>query len=302
MKQTDWKIRLRNVRRVLVQVMVMNILVALAKLVVGLLTNTLSMVADGVHSLLDSLSNVVGLVGVTAGARPPDSNHPYGHHKIETLTSLVIGAVVIYTAIEIIQESVARLIHQQHPHITFLNIVVMIVTMVINVFVTAYERRAARRYNSDILHADSLQTQSDIFVSGGVLLALALAWSGATIFDPIAALAVTAAIFYSAWLIFKRATRVLTDETDIEPEQIESAALGVEGVLSVEKIRSRGTEKRRSVDLHIRVDPEITLRKAHEITHDVQRAVEESTGATDVIIHTEPQTSEPAEPLGQKTR
>lgn len=300
MTSTDWTTRLHGVRRTLVQVLALNILVALAKLLVGLATSAISMVADGIHSLLDSVSNVVGLIGVTAAARPPDANHPYGHYKFETLTSLIIGALVLYSAIEIIRESIARLTQHLHPRVTALNILVMIVTMLINLFVSRYEARAASRFNSDILRADALQTRSDIFVSLGVLVALALVWAGATVFDPLAALAVTAAILYSAWLIFKRASRVLTDETELEPEQVEQAALGVEGVHSVEKVRSRGTEDRLSVDMHIRVDPEITLRKAHEITHDVRRAVEESTGATDVIIHTEPEEAGSADEPEQK--
>ncbi len=282
------KIRLRKVRRVLIQVMALNLLVAGAKIAVGFITNTLSMLADGFHSVIDSTSNVVGLVGVTAAARPPDKDHPYGHHKYETIASLAIGALVLFTAVQIIQEAMQRLSGHNIPKIGYLNVLVMLGTMAINIWVSTYEARAGKRLKSEILSADSLQTRSDIFVSAGVLAAMALIWLGYPRLDPVAALCVTAAILYSAWIIFSRSTQTLSDRTVLQAKDIEDAALGVDGVQSVEKVRSRGTRQRIAVDLHIRVDPNISVTLAHKITHDVKRAVQESTGAHDVIIHTEP--------------
>lgn len=288
MQQQDWTKRLRSIRRVLVRVMLLNLAVAVAKLAVGAATGALSILADGFHSMLDAASNVVGLVGITAAARPPDDDHPYGHHKIETLTSLIIGTLVLFTAVELVQEAVHRLVHRGRPEVGPLSAAVMVVTMGINFGVSTYEAKQARIHGSDVLLADSLQTRSDIFVSGGVLAAMVFIWLGLPVLDPVAALVVTAAILYSAWTIFLRAGHVLGDRTFLEPGLVEEAALRVHGVQSVEKIRSRGTEERLSVDLHVRVDPDISITEAHRITHDVRRAVEEATGAHDVIIHTEP--------------
>lgn len=288
----DSQPRLLHVRRVLIQVFFLNVGVAIAKMSVGYATNTLSMLADGFHSLLDSASNVVGLVGVTVAARPPDENHPYGHQKYETLTSMVIGALVLLTAVEIVKDAVYRLASHAQPHVTVINLAVMVVTMGVNITVSTYEARAARKHKSEILGADALQTRSDIVVSAGVILALFVIELGYPVFDGITALAVTGAILYSAWLIFHRATRVLSDSTALEPEEVESVAMSVKGVHSVEKIRSRGSENQLSVDLHIRVDPDISITEAHNITHRVRQAVEESTGAIDVVIHTEPEPQE----------
>ncbi len=280
--------RYHAIRGVLLRVMVLNLVVAGAKIAVGMATSTLSILADGFHSLLDSVSNVVGLAGITAAARPADEDHPYGHQKIETLTSLAIGGLVLFTAIEIGREAVQRIIHPGHPQATALSIAVMAATMAVNTLVSTYEARQARRYASDVLSADAMQTRSDIFVSAGVLAALFFIHMGAPVLDPIVALAVTAAILYSAWTILQRATHVLSDKTSLPAEQVEAAALSVAGVQSVEKIRSRGPMEQLSVDLHIRVPPNISITEAHRITHEVRRAVEESTGALDVIIHTEP--------------
>ncbi|MEI6913580.1 MAG: cation diffusion facilitator family transporter [Armatimonadota bacterium] len=288
-KSEDWKIRLKSVQRVLLQVLALNLAVASAKVAVGVLTNSLSLIADGFHSSLDGVSNIVGMVGVKAAARPPDKNHPYGHQKFETLTSVIIGALILFTAVQIAKEAYSRLAHPATPHISALNVAVIVVTICINIFVSTFEARAARKHHSPVLLADSLQTRSDIFVSAGVLIAMGLIWMGYPIVDPLAAMLVTIAILFSAWLIFKRASDVLLDATNLDPKDVETAALSIDGVHSVEKIRSRGTESQISVDLHIRVHPDISLKEAHEITHDVRRAVEKSTGASDVIIHTEPE-------------
>lgn len=281
--------RFGEIRLVLIRVLFLNLFVAGAKILVGLFTSTLSMIADGFHSLVDSASNIVGLIGVSVAARPPDSNHPYGHHKYETLASLVIGAMVLLTAGGIIREVIVRMKSPVHPDVSWLNLAVMLATMGVNFGVSTYEFRKAKKLNSDILAADALQTRSDIFVSAGVLAAMMFIWLGYPWVDSAAALLVTSAVLYSAWLIFHRAATVLTDSTTLDPVLVESAALGVSGVLSVEKIRSRGREQQLSVDMHIRVDPNITITEAHQITHDVRAAVESSTGARDVVIHTEPE-------------
>lgn len=286
--------RFRAIKTVLIRVLFLNLMVACAKLLVGLFTNTLSMVADGFHSIVDSASNIVGLIGVSIAARPPDSNHPYGHHKYETLASLVIGALVLFTAGGILREVILRFKSPIHPDVSWLNIAVMIGTICINYGVSTYEFREAKTLGSDILAADALQTRSDIFVSAGVLAAMFFIWLGYPWVDPAAAIVVTIAVLYSAWQIFQRAATVLTDSTTLDPKVVENAALGVSGVRSVEKIRSRGRQQL-SVDMHIRVDPNITITEAHQITHDVRSAVENSTGSRDVVIHTEPEPASPKE-------
>lgn len=270
------------------QVLFLNLLVAVSKLAVGFVTSTVSMIADGMHSLMDAMSNVVGLIGITVAARPPDDDHPYGHHKLETIASFIIGALVLYTALGIAREAAHRLTSENSADVGPANIAVMLATLILNFGVSTYEMKAGRRERSAILQADALQTRSDMFVSSGVIIALFGVMAGYPILDPIAALLVTIAVLYSAYLIFRRAAASLSDSTTLSSREVEEAAMAVAGVHSVEKIRSRETDHVLSVDMHIRVDPHITVLEAHTITHEVKSAVQESTGASDVVIHTEP--------------
>ena len=161
-----------EVIRVLVRVLLLNILVAVLKLVFGFLAGAVSMLADGLHSLLDSASNVVGLVGIGIARRAPDADHPYGHRKFEALAALGIAMFLFLTSFEVLREVLRRLRgeHEVNPQpVTFL---VVLLTIVINIAVTRYERREGERFRSTILLADARHTQSDVFVSFGVLASL----------------------------------------------------------------------------------------------------------------------------------
>src|SRR5439155_15860298 len=131
--------RARDIRGVLVLVLALNLLVAAAKLAYGLMTGAISMVADGIHSLMDSSSNVIGLVGTAVAARPPDPGHPYGHRKFEVIAALGITFLLFLACYEILTGSVARLMSSQRPRVTAASFAIMIVTIVINTFVTIYE-------------------------------------------------------------------------------------------------------------------------------------------------------------------
>src|SRR3989339_1560974 len=126
-----------------------NWLVAIAKIIVGLVFNVMSMVADGFHSFSDGSSNIIGLVGLTAAARPIDEDHPYGHKKIETFTALGIIMLLLLVCYEIIEAAFGRIANPQVPEANWLTFVVMFVTVLINIGVTVYEYRKGRELKSD---------------------------------------------------------------------------------------------------------------------------------------------------------
>ena len=134
--------RMAEVRHVLWIVLLLNMLVALAKFFYGLATNSHSMQADGIHSVFDSMGNVVGLVGITLALRPADEGHPYGHFKFETYASMVIGILLIVAAFEVGSSAISALISGDHnASVTVVSYVVMVGTLCINIGVTTYERR-----------------------------------------------------------------------------------------------------------------------------------------------------------------
>jgi divalent metal cation (Fe/Co/Zn/Cd) transporter len=154
---------------VLVIVLVLNVLVALAKLAYGFYSGAVSIVSDGFHSLTDSASNITGLVGVRLAQRPPDDTHPYGHRKFETLASVAIFVFLAIVLVQVVRTALDHLGGGAPVQVTPAAFVVMIGTILVNLFVVRYESWAARRLNRELLLADSAHTMRDVYTSFAVL-------------------------------------------------------------------------------------------------------------------------------------
>lgn len=292
---SDAQAKAAPVKRILVGVLVLNLLVAGAKLLVGTLIHSISMVADGFHSLTDSASNVVGLIGIAWAAAPPDEDHPYGHRKYETFAALMIGGLLAMTAWEVLRSCLARLTSGGTPEVAPVAFVVMGVTMLINIAVATYEHRKGLELASDLLRADAAHTRSDVFVSMVVIASLAAARLGYPQLDLVAALAITFMIARAAIQILRRSAERLTDVAAVPPDRVREVALAVPGVISVHKIRSRSGPAGAHADLHIQVAPDLRLDDAHEIGHRVADRLHEVLGLEDIVTHVEPPREHSAE-------
>lgn len=282
--------RRRRIRRVLSVVLVLNLAVAFAKLAWGLISGSVAMQADGFHSMFDGASNIVGLVGLHLAGRPADADHPYGHGKYETYASAAIGAMLMLAAYRVGTSAAARLMDAgAPPRVDATAFAVMLGTLVINIAVTTYERRVGRELRSEVLVADARHTGSDVLVSLGVIAGLVAVRMGYPVADPLIALGVAVAIAWTAWGVFRHAGATLSDAVRIPPHDICEVALAVPGVLGCHHIRTRGSESEVYVDMHIQVDPAITVEQGHLIAEDAERAL---CGAfdsvADVIVHLEP--------------
>ena len=164
--------RHRSVVRVLRRVLVLNLIVAIAKVSLGYFSGAVSILSDGFHSLADASSNVVALVGVSAAQRPADENHPYGHRKYETMASVAILVFMLLVLSEVARNAIVHLRVPGTPTVLPAGIITMVATLVINVFVVRYEARAGRRLRSEILGADAKHTRSDVWTTIAVLAAL----------------------------------------------------------------------------------------------------------------------------------
>ncbi|WP_165056238.1 MULTISPECIES: cation diffusion facilitator family transporter [unclassified Adlercreutzia] len=280
----------RSVERVLWIVFVLNLAVAAAKFFYGLASNSASMQADGIHSVFDSLGNIIGLVGIAVAGRPADAGHPYGHAKFETYGSMAIGVLLVLAAFEVGTGAVGKLMSQSYTaEVTPVSFVVMVSTLVVNLGVTLYERRRGKELRSEILAADAAHTLSDAFVSIGVIAGLGFVAAGFPAADPIMALIVTVFILLSAVGVFRTALRTLSDHACIPPEDIESIAREMPGLVEVHCVRTRGTEAEVYCDLHALVDPEMTVRAAHELGDAFEREViKRHPNVKEVLVHIEP--------------
>jgi cation diffusion facilitator family transporter len=281
--------RYSAVSRVLWRVLVLNIAVALSKLIFGYATGAVSIISDGFHSLTDSASNVVALVGIRLARQPPDENHPYGHRKFETLASAAIFFFLLLVLIEVLRTAIGRLQSGGAPEVSTASFVLMAVTLVVNLGVVAYESAAARRHKSELLMADSHHTRSDVFTSLSVIAALAGVKLGYPILDPLAALLVAGFIGWSGWLIAREASRVLSDATVLSETDVQRVVMSVPGVLGCHHIRTRGSADHAFLDLHVWAQRDMRLEDAHALSHVVKdRLLEKYPELADVIIHIEP--------------
>ena len=290
----------RAIRRVLWITLLLNVAVAVGKLGMGSITSTLSMVADGYHSLLDGASNIIGLIALSFAHRPPDEDHQYGHRKFEVLASIGISVMLLFAAIEIVSNAWSRFRGTGELAVySPFSLSVMVVTMGVNIWVSRYEARRGTELHSPFLLADSRHTATDIYASASVIVALLALRVGQTWLDPIAAIVIGGIILHAGYTILKWSLGVLADRAFIDARKIDAIALEFPHVRSTHRVRTRGFSDAVFVDLIVRLDPTLTLLEAHDLCDRLEERLKGAFPAiTDIVVHPEPDdtagTSEPA--------
>jgi cation diffusion facilitator family transporter len=281
--------RYHAVLQVLVRVLVLNLAVAVTKLVFGHLTSTVSIVSDGFHSLTDASANVMAIVGVRASRKPPDEDHPYGHRKYETLAAAGIFVFLLFAVVEVAQAALKRLGGNEQPQVTAVSFGVMMVTIAVNLAVVRYESARARALTSELLEADALHTRSDVLTSFAVLVSLVAVRLGYPSLDAVGGLVVAFFIARTGWEIARDTSQVLADRVVIAEDDIRQVVMSVPEALGCHHIRSRGSRDHTFLDLHVWFTGATTLYEAHRLSHVVKdRLMEKYPHIADAIIHIEP--------------
>jgi len=274
------------------------------KLVVGLLTGSLGILAEAAHSGLDLVAAFVTFLAVRISGRPADRDHTYGYGKVENFSALLETVLLFVTCAWIIYEAVNRLIyHTREIDPSLWAFLVMAVSIGVDVTRSRMLYRAARKHHSQALEADALHFHTDIWSSAVVIGGLALVWLGQNVFprasgflgkaDALSALAVAFIVLFVSYRLGKRTIDVLLDRA---PEgllqEFSSAAAEVEGVMNVSKVRLRRSGPRVFVDMNIEVDRNLSIEKTHAIAEDVEAAVQHLSPGADVVVHTDPREAE----------
>lgn len=285
-----------EVRKVLIITLLLNILVMVLKAVVGWTTGSLSLQADALHSVTDGANNVLGLVTNRLSSPEPDRDHPYGHHKYEAIGALGIAAFLGIACFEILTSAIERIFTGiTEVRISGTELWIVLIVLGVNIFVAFYERSVGRRLGSRILIADAHHTMSDVWVTITVLLGLVGIWQ-AQIWglpqlqwlDVILAFPVAFLVFRSAWTVLTDNLPWLVDHMAIAPEAIHLIVTQVPGVINCHEIASRGVIGRQVfIEMHLIVEAK-DVETAHEITEAVERQLEEKFAPVRVLIHVEP--------------
>jgi len=278
-----------TVRRVLIITLLLNLFVMILKAVVGMLTGSLSLQADALHSVTDSANNILGLIAIRFSSPKPDREHPYGHLKFEALGALGISAFLGIACFEILQGAIEGIIKGRSlVKISQSELWLLLLVLGVNIFVAFYERHVGKRVSSPILIADAQHTMSDVWVTISVVGGLIGVWLGYQWLDLVLAFPVALLVFWSGWSVLKDNLPWLVDEMAIAPEAIYDIALSVPGVVNCHDIASRGVLGRQVfIEMHLIVDsPDVET--AHHITEEVEKRLEERFSPVRILIHVEP--------------
>lgn len=289
--RSDQSNRYRMIRQVLLFMLGIDLLLASSKGFYGYLTESLGMLSDGFHSAVHAMGGVISLVGVKLAARPPDERHPYGYERYEPLAAMGV-AVLMFTAVwKILDGAWSRVHSPEIPAVTTISFVIMTGSLVISFGLAAWELRLSRRLSSAILKADAGRVWGDTFVSTSVIAGLVAVRSGLPWLDTAASVLVAGFIAYTAWSIVRGASQVLSDAAVEDIESIARAASSVNGVRGCHRVRARGVSGMVRVDLHIHVDPGMTVEESHNLAKKVERRIRSQVGGiTEVLVHVGPVT------------
>ncbi|MDQ6803735.1 MAG: cation diffusion facilitator family transporter [Actinomycetota bacterium] len=264
------------------------------KVVAGLVTGSVGILSDAIHSLMDLIASVIALASVRKADVPPDASHRFGHEKLEDLAAGAQALLLLVGAAFVAVEAVLRLINGGTLGSIGLGIVVAGGAAAINLVVSTYLSRAGRATGSAALHATAADLRTDAIVSVGVLVSLVLVEAtGAEWIDPLVGLVVAVAITTTGVRILIYASRRLADEA-LPPEELAAIEQVIESflggeVVGVHDVRARHVGSRHQVDMHMQFADATTLRRAHFLSHQLQDAITERLPGTTVLVHLEPE-------------
>ncbi len=278
------------VRGVLIYTMVLNLLVSALKIAVGYWTGSLSVLANGLDSIFDSVTNVMGLIAISLAQQPADEDHPYGHRRYETFMTLGVAVLLFITCYSIVQGAYQRLRTATAPEVNVWSFASLLIGLVLHVYTSRYEMQKGRELKSDFLIADASHTRADVLVTLTVIIGLIVVRAGYPIVDTIVALLIAVVIAKIGVDIIRSSASILADTAVLQTDRVAAILDQIPGIESYHRIRSRGRQDDIHVDMHIRVAPDMPLAKAHMIAHEAQRKLQQTLdGVRDVVIHVEPQ-------------
>jgi cation diffusion facilitator family transporter len=264
------------------------------KVAAGLVTGSVGLLSDAVHSLMDLIASLIAWASVRKADEPADASHRYGHEKLEDLAAGAQALLLLFGASFIAVEAIRALIQGDHVGSIGIGIAVAAVAAVVNLVVSSYLERTGRATGSTALHANAADLRTDSIVSVAVAVSLILVkLTGVTWLDPVVGLLVAAAITRTGVRILVDASRRLVDET-LPPDELAALQQVVQSfvgdeVVGYHDLRTRHVGSRHQVDLHLQFASGTSLERAHYVSHQLQDAIVASLPQTTVLVHLEPE-------------
>jgi cation diffusion facilitator family transporter len=261
------------------------------KLIVGVFTGSLGILSEALHSALDMVAAAITYFSVRISDKPADSDHQFGHGKVENLSAFIETILLLVTCIWIIYEAISRLISGDfHIEVSIWSYVVVVSSMIIDITRSRILKRTALKYKSQALEADALHFSTDIWSSAVVLVGLIFANFGIFYADSIAALAVAVIIITVSYRLGKKSVDVLLDRVPENTfQQIENAVKNIKEITHYHNIKVRSSGADTFVEINIHVAPNLNIREAHEISNRVEIEILKVIERGDIHVHIEPE-------------
>lgn len=278
---------------------VSNTTLVVLKLIVGVLIGSVSVMSEAIHSGVDLAAAIIALFSVKTSSLPADGRHPFGHGKIENISGTFEALLIFVAAGWIIWEAVRKLLEPQPMETIGWGVAVMLVSAVANQFVSSSLFKVGKETDSVALIADGWHLRTDVFTSAGVMVGLAVIWTGELLFpgyhfhwlDPVAAIGVASLIIKAAWDLTRQSAGGLMDETLPPEEEQEIRRLICSQtplIHGFHQLRTRKAGHYRFIEVHIQVDGKMPVETAHALNDELVRRVKERFPQTTVTVHTEP--------------
>jgi len=275
-----------------------NAALVFAKVAIGLVTGSVSVISEAIHSGIDLVAAVIALLAVRSASKPADQGHAYGHGKVENLSGTIEAVLIFLAALWIIYEAVHKLVASTPVAMPGLGIAVMAASALANYLVSRMLFRVGKEADSIALQADAWHLRTDVWTSSGVMLGLAAIWLVRWLspsvsigwVDPLAAIAVSVLIIKAAWQLTRQSVRDVVDASLPEEERrwIADHVRSIPGLYGFHALRTRKAGSQRFVDLHIQVDRNISVELSHKLAHEISDAIEARFANASVTIHVEP--------------
>jgi cation diffusion facilitator family transporter len=275
-----------------------NALLILMKLAVGILSGAVSVISEAIHSLMDLAAAVMAFFSIQIAQRPADTDHPYGHQKVENVSGVLEAALILVAAVLIVVESVKKLMHQEPLRHVELGLAVMFVSGIVNIVVSRVLYRVARQEQSVALEADALHLKTDVYSSLGVGAGLTVIlvlergfhvpW--APVLDPVVAMVIALLILAEGWKMLRKAFAPLLDAS-IPPSELAAvrACVARHPHATLHAMRTRRAGGTRHIDFHLSVPPGMSVQESHDLCDTIEAELAAVLPGTNVMIHIEPE-------------
>jgi cation diffusion facilitator family transporter len=276
-----------------------NSVLVILKLIVGLIVGSVSVISEAIHSGMDLLASIIALFAVKTSGKRADTDHPFGHGKVENISAFVEALLILLAAIWIIYESVQKLMNPQPLEVIGLGIAVMLFSSVTNIVVSHYLFKVGKKADSAALIADGWHLRTDVYTAAGVMVGLILVWAGVYFFpqfnlywiDPVVAIAVAILIARTSYRLSLNSIRDLMDSS-VPVEETNWVHDYISGtyktIRSVHRLRMRKSGATRFIDLHLVVNSEMTVSESHGLAERIELDIRKQFPDADVTVHIEP--------------